>query len=84
MNIVRLYEELVEKRVYVEKRILQLTVMAVFAAVFSRLVGRPIAGSQLTRANEVQAGLEVRDVLYRIYFELTYRKEYFELFHSCY
>ena len=47
--------------------------------VFSRLVGRPTAGSQLTRASEAQVGLEVRGVLYRRFFELTYRKEYFEL-----
>ena len=42
----------------------------VFSMVFSRLVGRSTAGSQLTGDSEVQVGLEVRDVLYRIFFEL--------------
>ena len=51
----------------------------VFSTTFSRLVGRPTGASQLTRASEVQVGLEVWDVLYRRFFELTYRKEYFEL-----
>ena len=49
----------------------------VFSTVFSRLAGRPTAGSQLTGANEVQEGLQVRDVLYRRVFELMYPKEYF-------
>ena len=34
----------------------------VFSTVFSRLAGRLISGSQLTRADEVQVRLEVRDV----------------------
>ena len=51
----------------------------VFSTVFRRPVGRPTAGSQLTRASEEQVGLEIRDVLYRRFFELTYRKEYFDL-----
>ena len=53
--------------------------MGVFSTVFSRLAERPTAVSQLTRASEVQVGLEVGDVLYRRFFELTFRKEYFEL-----
>jgi hypothetical protein len=55
----------------------------VFSTVFSRLVGRPIAVSQLTGVNEVQLGLKFRDVLYRRFFELMCRKEYFELWYSC-
>ena len=42
-----------------------------FSTVFSRLAERPTAVSQLTRASEVQVGLEFRDVLYREFFELT-------------
>ncbi len=48
--------------VYMYRSIYYNLVMGVFSPVFSRLVGRPTAGSQLTRANKVQVGLEVRDV----------------------